>query len=234
MNKKLKIALFVAPILLGGIFIYKQFKGAGGKRDIQDPEKPQGILTGGTSLSKVVVPTTPSYYPLKRGSINTAVGALQTLLNSSGQTLVIDNNFGSKTEAALLAVFGKTQVANSAEFTVLQATMKAKQQNSSSFNWGQKLVDAYKDYSTVNYLNTKNLVVKSPVKLLEIKKNFQGAWKNTGKVIDLPIKNYSLSDYAIRSVMNDSTLRIEILNGALKGMYSTEVGKDLNLHFDII
>jgi hypothetical protein len=217
-------------------FIYKQFKGAGGKRDIEDPVKDpvkEPIIKRNTP-DNVVVPPTPSYYPLKKGSFNNAVESLQMLLNSMGQTLVVDKHFGSKTEAALLAVFGKTQVADAAEFTKLQNEAVAKQLKSSSVNWGWKLVDAYKGFSSGNRLALKNLVVKSPIKIIEIKKNFQGAWKNTGKVKDMPAINYSLNDYAIRSAMNDGTLRIEILKGADKGMYSTEVGKDLSLYLDII
>jgi hypothetical protein len=60
-----------------------------------------------------------AYYPLKKGSNNIAVGDLQRLLNYKGQKLVVDNDFGAKTEAALFAVFGKKQVSSATEFASL-------------------------------------------------------------------------------------------------------------------
>lgn len=63
-----------------------------------DPFKPE-ISTGtGTSKSK--------YFPLRRGSKNKYVGALQKFLNnysniSGANTLVVDNIFGSKTQSVL-------------------------------------------------------------------------------------------------------------------------------------
>lgn len=63
-----------------------------------EPSQPE-IGTGtGTSKSK--------YFPLRRGSKNKYVGALQKFLNnykniSGANTLVVDNIFGSKTQSAL-------------------------------------------------------------------------------------------------------------------------------------
>lgn len=63
-----------------------------------EPSQPE-ISTGtGTSKSK--------YFPLRRGSKNKYVGALQKFLNnykniSGANTLVVDNIFGSKTQSAL-------------------------------------------------------------------------------------------------------------------------------------
>lgn len=63
-----------------------------------DPYQPDTNTGTGTSKSK--------YFPLRRGSKNKYVGALQKFLNnykniSGADTLVVDNIFGSKTQSAL-------------------------------------------------------------------------------------------------------------------------------------
>lgn len=63
-----------------------------------DPFHP--VISTGTGTSK------SKYFPLRRGSKNKYVGALQKFLNnyrniSGANTLVVDNIFGSKTQSAL-------------------------------------------------------------------------------------------------------------------------------------
>jgi hypothetical protein len=78
-----------------------------------------------------------------------------------------------------------------------------------------------------------NLVVKKPIRLVEIKKNFQGVWKPTARVVDLPIKRYNLIDYALRSALSDGSLRIEIISGGLAGIYTTDASLNLANYLDI-
>jgi hypothetical protein len=77
------------------------------------------------------------------------------------------------------------------------------------------------------------LVVKKPIRLVEIKKNFQGVWKPTARVVDLPIKRYNLKDYALRSALSDGSVRIEITSGALAGMYTSDASLNLDNYLDI-
>lgn len=237
MEKKKKIiglALLGIPVAVGLYFIYKQFASKNVKKDVAPPASTVVKENGTTGTSTT---TNSSDFPLKKGSYNSSVGTLQALLNSTGEVLVVDNKFGSKTEAALQKVYGKKQIDSPADLIALSDKLKLTSAKSTAINWAWKLVDMYNE----KYEYTKGyfqraydyLLVKSPINLIGVTP-FGGGWKNTSKQVTLNPTKLSLNDYAIRSALNDGTLRIEILNGAMKGMYSTPLGFDLSKTLEIV
>jgi hypothetical protein len=225
MTKKTKsILLFGVPLVIGAYLIYTQLKGSG-TRDVANGGNGNG---GGGSTGGGNTNPAPSSFPLKKGSKNTVVGTVQALLNSAGETLTVDNNFGSKTEAALLKVFGKKTIDNQADLDRLRAKIATASQTSSNLDWGWKLIDA-----AANPANTK-LMVKKEVNLQGVNKNFLNQWVSNNKAVKMSPRNYTLNDYKLRSAQNNGQLRIEIVTGALAGMYITPVGTDLKATFDII
>jgi hypothetical protein len=101
--------LYAIPAVVGVYLIYLQLR----KKSVP-------------KLSEVVVPPTippvgsPSTYPLKTGVYNSsAVELLQGVLNRalpSGKKLVVDGDFGPKTEEALYSITMKRVINNSSEF----------------------------------------------------------------------------------------------------------------------
>ena len=219
---------YLIPVAIGGYLIYRQFS----KKNDPNADAPKPPVVPDIHNNQVNVPS--SDFPLQKGSRNNTVGALQTLLNSElssqGKTLlVVDNNFGPKTEAALSSIYGKSSIANQIDFDTLKNQLQQTNLLSSELDWGWKLQDAYDKgmYST--------LKVKLPITMRKVAKNFQGFWVNDGNnEIQLPAHNYSLNDYAIRAVTKNGNLRIEITNGNLAGMYLTQDGINLKQTFDII
>jgi hypothetical protein len=138
-----------------------------------------------------------------------------------------DNDFGTKTEGALLTVYGKKQIDSAADLNVLRKNLSTTSEKSSNLDWAWKLIEAQ------NSNRFSNLNVSSPINLISINKNFQGIWKPTGKQITLPPRKYSLNDYVLKSALTDGTLRIEVNKGDLAGMYTTPVGANLSSILDI-
>jgi peptidoglycan hydrolase-like protein with peptidoglycan-binding domain len=104
---------YLIPVAIGGYLILKQFAKPAAAKVVVDNNNTQ----------------TNTDFPLQRGSINTTVGDLQTALNVALQAqgkilLVVDNNFGPKTQAALIALSGKSSVANQAELDSLKQSLK--------------------------------------------------------------------------------------------------------------
>jgi hypothetical protein len=225
MDKRVKIGLLLGvPILIGGYLIWKQFSkpSAGSKQDVPPPSPKDSKTTKN--------PAAASDFPLVKGMPkNDNVKSLQALLNSAGASpvLVIDGLFGNKTLAALQSIYGKNQIDSSDDLDNLKGIVTNKSAKSSNLDWAWKLIDAYNsdDYS--------NLVVKNNTELVKIAKNFQGIWKSTGHRLTLPAHSYNLDDYTLRSAMSDGTLRIEITNGDLAGMYSTDANIQLSDYLDI-
>jgi len=223
-TKKTKsILLFGVPLAIGAYLIYSQLKGSG-TRDVANGGNGGGGSTGGGGNTNPA----PSSFPLKKGSKNTVVGTVQALLKSAGENIVVDNNFGSKTEAALLKVFGKKTIDNQADLDALRAKLATANQTSSNFDWGWKLIDAAANPSN------KSLMVKKEVNLQGVNKNFLNQWVSNNKAVKMSPRNYTLNDYKLRAELTTGQLRIEIVTGALAGMYTTPIGTDLKATFDII
>jgi hypothetical protein len=149
-------------------------------------------------------------------------------LAKQGKVLLIpDGIFGSKTEAALVALTGKSSVQNQAEFNQIKTSLSQSNLKAANLDWAWKLIEAF---DSGRY---QNLVVKSPLTLIEVKKNFQGVWKPTGKSFDLSPIRFNLNDYALRSALTDGTMRIEILRGDFAGMYKTDPNENLSTTLDI-
>lgn len=227
-NKTKKYLLYSIPLLVGGYFIVKQFLKKGDKTE--DAPLPPAPLP--TSYSSPVV---KGDYPLQEGSRNASVGALQTLLNSALKCqnktlLVVDNIFGSKTQAALSSLTNKSSVNSAAEFDAIKNSLASTCQLSANLDWAWKLIAA-SDSGSYNYL-----IVQSPVSLVKVVKDFTGKWIPTSpsKVLDLPVKNnYNLNDYKLRSATTDGRLRIEITKGDFAGMWMTPTGINLQKTFNI-
>ena len=216
LNKKL--LYYSLPILFGGYLIYKQFAKKDDNADAKPPKPSPATPTN----------TNSSDYPLKKGSNNETVRALQTLLNTALTTkLTTDGIFGTKTENALFQLTSKKSLNSPSEFESVKKQLVQTNELSSNLDWAWKLIDAYNS-GLYNYL-----VVRSTIRLIKVQKNFLGQWKSTQEIITMPPKNYSLNDYALRSATNKGDLRIEITNGQLAGMYLTE--SDTNLkNIDIV
>ncbi len=231
MNKNLIKAAWLLPIGVGLYLIYKQYKKKSPTAMVDIPQ-PKSASKSNTSSS---------VYPLKKGSNNDTVKTLQSILNSAGQSLVVDGIFGSKTQAALQSVYGKTQIDNAADLDVLRNQIKSSSQGASNLDWGFTLVDdynkgrdgtidIYNQYSTPTFTS---LIVKEPVTLLGVSKDSSGSWDYTNGNVNLAAGTYSLDDYAIRAVLNGGALRIEILNGST-GMYCTPNNIDLSSTISVL
>jgi|688.fasta_scaffold00438_55 hypothetical protein len=223
MNKK-KMALYAIPIVIGVYLIYKQLikPAATDKKDINP------LVIPNISVEEVVT----TDFPLKKGSKNSTVNTLQALLNTEllrlgKPLLVVDGIFGTKTEMALKDVTSKITVQTPQELVAINQDLQKTNQIAQNLSWAWNLVDAF------NSNMYSNLVVKKPIRLVEIKKNFQGVWKPTARVVDLPIKRYNLIDYALRSALSDGSLRIEIISGGLAGIYTTDASLNLANYLDI-
>ncbi len=138
--KKYSKWLYAVPAAVGVYLIYLQFR-----------KKKQGKPI---NLDTVVVPpnvppttgggTIPAVYPLKRGSKNDTVEVLQSVLNMALPTpnpvmvssrttinkLVVDGDFGPKTEEALKILTGKTQVSSASDFQAVIDIIKTKSASS--------------------------------------------------------------------------------------------------------
>lgn len=218
------MALYAIPIVIGVYLIYKQLikPAATDKKDINP------LVIPNISVEEVVT----TDFPLKKGSKNSTVNTLQALLNTEllrlgKPLLVVDGIFGTKTEMALKDVTSKITVQTPQELVAINQDLQKTNQIAQNLSWAWNLVDAF------NSNMYSNLVVKKPIRLVEIKKNFQGVWKPTARVVDLPIKRYNLIDYALRSALSDGSLRIEIISGGLAGIYTTDASLNLANYLDI-
>jgi len=126
--------LYAIPAVVGLYLIYLQIKKKKPSIKINEVVVPPNVPTntGGVSV-----------YPLKKGSKNDTVKLLQGILNMSlpmpnpyiisGGTinkLVVDGDFGSKTEAALNAIAGVKQINSASEFQSVITSVK----NSSNYS----------------------------------------------------------------------------------------------------
>jgi hypothetical protein len=222
LNKKL--IWYSLPVLLGGFLIYKQLsRGKQKGQDVPPPPPPIPPSTGGGGNSAPA-----ATYPLKKGSKNSTVGSLQSLLNTAltckGKTLlVVDSNFGTKTETALFELTGKKSVANEADFNSLKSQLASVCTLSQKLDWAWKLVDGAKSGKFTN------LVVSKEIKLYKVKQDFLGKWvyDTPSYILTMTPRNYSMQDYFVRSATADGGLRIEVWRGENKGMWITQSGTDV-------
>jgi hypothetical protein len=227
-NKKL--IWYSLPILLGGYLIYRQFRR--GKDEGQDAPPPAPYVGGGSGTT---MPSVSGVYPLRKGSRNSTVGSLQTLLNTALKCqnktlLVVDNIFGSKTEAALLDLAGKTSVTDSSDFERIKTNLSSACSLSANLDWAWKLIDAQ------NSGRYNSLMVRQPATFYKVVKDFTGKWVSASPYteLNLPVKsNYSLQDYVLRSATNDGRLRMEIMRGDFAGMWLSKAGIDIPNTFNI-
>lgn len=226
-------ALVGIPVIIGAYLIYRQFRKpkANGLSDVPPPPNNNNNNNTISNGNGGVTPAPASTFPLKKGSKNNTVGTLQGLLNTSNLVntkLVVDNDFGSKTQAALVAVYGKNQIDDQTDLDNLRNKLSRESSKSANLDWAWQLIDAY---NTGNYSNLK---VKQNITLYGVDKNFQNQWEMNNKNINMPPHNYSLNDYALRSALTDGSLRIEIVNGDLAGMYVTNANLNNQDTFSII
>lgn len=205
-----KKLLYAVPILVGGYLIFKQFTKAKATDKMDVPPPPQQGSTAEITE-----------FPLKKGSRNDSVKTLQSVLNAElsklgKPLLIVDGIFGAKTEEALKLVTGRTSVDSATDLSKLSSEAKAVSYISQNVNYGWDLVEKY------NMGIYTSLVVSAPIKINKLTKTLSGGWKATTSQLNMPSKSYNLVDYALRSALNDGTLRIEITRGELAGMYATE------------
>jgi hypothetical protein len=225
-KKNLKYILYSIPLLVGGYLIYKQFAG---KKQVQDVPLPPPPSPVKPDVSM------PSDFPLRNGSRNSNVGALQSLLNTALQCknktlLSVDNIFGGKTEAALMELTGKTSVNSSKEFEAIKSSLSSVCSLSANLAWAWKMIDAQ---NTGKY---SFLIVNQPISLYKVVKDFTGKWIPAvpKKSIELAVRsNYNLNDYKLRSATSTGGLRIEITRGELAGMWITNPNVNIANTFNI-
>lgn len=226
-NKKL--IWYSLPILVGGFLIYKQFsKGKNKNEDVPLPPLPPAPIGGGGGG----VPS--SDFPLRKGSKNDMVGSLQSLLNTAlacktSPLLVVDNNFGTKTEAALNDLTGKKSVSSASDFESVKKQLASFCALSKNLDWGWKLIEAQ---NTGRY---SVLIVNKPVELYKVVKDFRGLWVSSvpAKALILNPTQYSLKDYVLRSALTDGRVRLEITRGDNAGMWLTKSGIDLQTSLNV-
>jgi hypothetical protein len=213
-------ALVGVPILVGAYLIYRQLRKpkSSGISDIPPPpnNNNNNTVSNGNGGS---TPAPVSTFPLRKGSKNATVGTLQGLLNTSDRVspkLVVDNDFGSKTEAALNTVYNKSQIDNQADLDALRSYLSQQSVLSNNLDWAWQIVDS------ANANPFGKLKVQGFLTIRGVSKNLQGQWVSNGTNEYLSAGTYSLQQVAVRSAINNGGLRIEImanLYGLVPGMY---------------
>ena len=115
MDKNIKIILGVAVAGVGGYLIYTQIKKA-------QAAKAAAAKPTITPVNTTVQNTgSGSGFPLKKGSNNSYVTELQTMLNTKGGfKLTVDGSFGPATEAALYQAIGLKSIDTLEQYTKLK------------------------------------------------------------------------------------------------------------------
>lgn len=133
-TKNKKIILWVGiPVTLGLYFIYLQIKRGNTKKVSTNTLEKLKEEVNTTPVSTASSNSSNCSYPIKKGSGSSApckvVSLLQSALNASpkkfpNKPLAVDGDFGSKTEAALQAVYNKSTIDNAADFDNLLNAIK--------------------------------------------------------------------------------------------------------------
>jgi hypothetical protein len=115
MNKNTKNVIAGIMLLAGAYFIYRYFKGNKPKE-----QKPLELSDFSTPPS----PSTPSSFPLKKGSKGAKVLELQNAIMSINARLLpkfgADGDFGSETELAVSRMLGKKTIDSQADIETIK------------------------------------------------------------------------------------------------------------------
>lgn len=131
---QLGIIIFLAIVLLA--FLIYRFMPTKTDTSKTTPTAP------GAPAAPVNVSTLDNNKLLKRGMSGAEVTQLQTILKQKGQSVTIDGQFGPQTEAAVLAVFGKTQI------TLAETTT-----NTGTTSGGGLLANVLQQHNALQYLD---------------------------------------------------------------------------------
>jgi hypothetical protein len=125
MTKTTKVALFSLPILAGLYLIYRQ---------LRHTKTTPSVLSVNPVTDKLQsISSEKCDYPLKKGVYNcNKVAQLQSLLNAFEQDfpnkpLIVDGDFGTKTEQALQSVWGTKSIDTESQFDDLMHTQWSEQ-----------------------------------------------------------------------------------------------------------
>jgi len=194
---------------IGTIMIIRYFKG----KNIAKNNTPDS--GAGTPASKPIV---SSAWPLKNGSRGDSVKQLQSLLGVSA-----DGIFGPITQAALLAQTGKTSIASQSEFNTIIAQLQNKPVISNNKARAQQLID---QWNAATFVYQRQLMATSKVIAYGVIEDAAGALLPNNKNITL-VANQKLNrnDYKPVGVTTQGFLRIQVMNGDLKGLYKVDPNK---------
>ena len=142
--KTKKIILIALPLMLGtGFLIWylTRKKSTGAYIPEIAPEKAK---VKPKSEPKPAEIKASNAYPLKNGVYNSAlVAQLQKILNSKGAKLVVDGDFGAKTEAALLKYYGKKQIDSATDLNAFKAQVQTPQLVNTQISKAQVVINEY-------------------------------------------------------------------------------------------
>lgn len=149
---------------------------------------PADFFTGQTNSSGCT-------FPLKKGSNNPCVGQLQAALGG----LVIDNDFGSKTLAALQAAFGVSEVKDATDLSNKINSLKNANNSLSNLSGSQKLLEEYKTRPGLKYI--KCLGSTAWIGVISNGSTTSYAWKSDGYQLNVHEGLLmSLADYKLMTV----------------------------------
>ena len=115
MNKKSKNIIAGIMLLAGAYFVYRYFRG--NKPKVQKPLEL-------SDFSNPPSPSTPSTFPLKKGSKGAKVLELQNAIMSINAKLLprfgADGDFGSETELAVSRMLGKKTIDSQADIETIK------------------------------------------------------------------------------------------------------------------
>lgn len=126
MTKTTKVALFSLPILVGLYLIYRQLRP-------HTKTTPSVLKVNPITNTLQSISSEKCDYPLKKGVYNcNKVAQLQSLLNAFEQNfpnkpLIVDGDFGTKTEQALQSVWGTKSIDTESQFDDLMHTQWSEQ-----------------------------------------------------------------------------------------------------------
>lgn len=207
--------IIVALVLVtgGGYLVYRYIKNS--KK--VDPTKPDGDATKKSTTTPVTTVTVPpSLFPLRKGSPKSdAIKALQSAIG-----VTADGIFGPKTEAALQAKTGKTQVSSQAEYDAIVSQSKQSAAIPSNQNRAKDMLTRWRSD------NTMMLMAISDVTAYGYIQDFAGALTSSGKNITLKAgQKLNRTDYIPIGYTNQGFLEFKITSGTLAGNYKVDPNK---------